>query len=111
MVKNVIRKLVEKRNYNFHEGDCGDLAVTLKEHFHDGKVLGVRAFDGDIVHAIFFKDGVYYDENGDKEEQEIKEEWAYDRSPDNVDFVALSLDGDMWTYNGEEVMSANKIEI
>ncbi len=111
MIEDIIKKIVEKRNHNFHEGDCGDLAVTLKEYFHDGKVIGVKAFDGDIVHAIFFKDGVFYDENGGKEEQEIKEEWAYDRSPDNVDFVALSLNSGMWMYNGEEVMSANRIEL
>ncbi len=101
---HIIEKIAEDK-HDYDEGDCGDLVATLLEII-PGKAIGVQAHDGEIVHAVLEYDGCLYDGKGEREEEELREEWAFNYSPEYVNFVELTKVDDIWTYEGKEVMSS-----
>lgn len=101
---------IAKGSHDYDEGDCGDLVATLLE-IVPGKAIGVQAYDGEIVHAVLEYEGCWYDGKGERDADELQDEWAFSHESELVQFVELVKKGNAWTHEGQEVMSSEIFNI
>ena len=105
--------MIEKINGNTNphdEGDCGDYIRTLSAMDSAIVAHGVVAYDGELVHIIGSLDGQYFDGRGFRDVDDIRTEWAYDRSADDVQIVDVELVDSAYVYDGQSI-SAEIIEL
>ena len=100
---------IEANDSLFDSGDCGDLIRSASEINDSIVAYGVVTYDGELAHIIGCLDGQYFDGHGYRDIDEIRADWAFDRSVEEVEIVEVKLIDNEYVYNGQ-TLTANIIK-